>query len=86
MIMGEPEEYSRKELIHRIGTFFLLLAIGFIVFFMLSESTGAPKLNYFCAGTILAALGFAFRAQYKRPSPSSGRFGWLKGSKKGKGE
>ncbi|MFN8388553.1 MAG: hypothetical protein U0V48_18130 [Anaerolineales bacterium] len=82
--MDEPEQYSRKEIVHRIGTFFILLAIGFIVFFFLSDSAGKPSLNYFCFGTILATLGFVFRAQFKRPSPSSGRFGWLKKSSHGK--
>jgi len=84
--MGEPEQYSRKELVHRIGTFFLLLAVGFIVFFILSDSAGEPSLNFFCWGVILATLGFVFRAQYKKPSPSSGRFGWLKRPGKGKKE
>ncbi|MEW6083286.1 MAG: hypothetical protein AB1607_01705 [Chloroflexota bacterium] len=74
--MGEPEQYSRKELIHRIGTFFVMLAVGFLVFFILSDSSGAPSLNYFCWGMVLAGLGFVFRAQYRRPTPSSGRFGW----------
>ncbi|MCC6500533.1 MAG: hypothetical protein IT313_09740 [Anaerolineales bacterium] len=84
--MGEPEQYSRKELVHRIGTFFLMLAVGLIVFFILSDSSGAPSLNYFCWSMILAGLGFIFRAQYKRPVPASGRFGWLKKLLKGKQE
>ncbi len=84
--MGEPDQYSRKELLYRIGTFFLLLAVGFLVFFVLSDSSGAPSLNYFCWGMILATLGFVFRAQYKRPTQSSGRFGWLKRFLKGNDE
>lgn len=84
--MGEPEQYSAKELVHRIGTFFLMLAVGMIVFFILSDSSGAPSLNYFCWGMVLAGLGFVFRAQYRKPTPASGRFGWLRRLLKGKEE
>ncbi len=84
--MGEPEQYTRKELIYRIGTFFVMMAVGFLVFFILSDSSGAPSLNYFCWGMVLAALGFVFRAQYRRPTPSSGRFGWWSKVFKGKKE
>ncbi|MFN8386281.1 MAG: hypothetical protein U0X92_07640 [Anaerolineales bacterium] len=38
----------------------------------------------FVYALISQALGFVFRAQFKRPSPSSGRFGWLKKSSHGK--
>lgn len=84
--MGEPENYSRKELLYRIGTFFLMLAVGFLVFFLLSDSSGAPSLNYFCWGMISATIGFVFRAQYRKAAPVSGRFGWLKKLLKGKQE
>jgi hypothetical protein len=76
--MGEPENYNRKELIHRIGTFFLLIAVGMLVYFLLSDSAGQPRFDLFCLGVIVAGLGFVLRSQLKRPSPSSGRFGWTK--------
>jgi positive regulator of sigma E activity len=84
--MGEPEEYGRKELISRIGTFFLLLAVGLLVYFLLSDSAGAPELGYFCWGIILTTVGFIFRRQYHRPRPSSGRFSWVGKFLKGKDE
>lgn len=84
--MGEPEEYNRKELIHRIGTFFLMLALGLLVYFVLSDAAGKPAFNYFCFGSILATIGFILRAQLKRPSPASGRFGWMKRFLRGKEE
>lgn len=31
---------------HRIGTFFLLLAIGLLVYFLLADSAGAPALQF----------------------------------------
>ncbi len=77
--MGEPEQYNRKELIHRIGTFFLLLAVMLVVYFVLSDAAGSPAFGSFCFGVILGILGFVFRAQLKRPVAPSGRFGFLKG-------
>ena len=72
--MGEPENYDRKEFIYRIGTFFLLVGVGLLIFFMLSEAAESPQLNYFCWSMILLILGFLFRAQYKKPKVISGRF------------
>ena len=72
--MGEPQEYNRKEFLHRIGTFFLLLGVGAMVFFLFSESANQPELNYFCNGMVLLILGFAFRSQLKKPVVKSGRF------------
>ncbi len=84
--MGEPENYNRKELISRIGTFFLMIAVGMLVYFILSDSVGMPRFDLFCLGILVAGLGFFFRSQLKRPSPSSGRFGWMKRFLKGKEE
>ncbi|HQV95781.1 MAG TPA: hypothetical protein PLA27_09065 [Anaerolineales bacterium] len=84
--MGEPENYNRKELIHRIGTFFLLIAVGLLVYFILSDSVGEPRFDLFCLGVLISGIGFFFRSQLKRPSPSSGRFGWMKRFLKGKEE
>jgi len=82
--MGEPHEYNRREFIHRVGTFFLLVSLGLIVFFLLSEAAGTPTFEYFCWGTVLAVIGFVFRAQYRKEVASSGRFGILKRFRKGK--
>jgi positive regulator of sigma E activity len=76
--MGEPENYDPKEFIYRVGTFFLLVGIGLLVFFMLSESADQPQFNYFCGSMVLLILGFMFRAQYRKAVASSGRFGWVK--------
>ena len=76
--MGEPQQYNRKEFIYRVGTFFLLVGTGLLIFFVLSEAAGQPTFSYFCWSTILLILGFMFRAQYKKAVPSSGRFSVLK--------
>ena len=76
--MGEPEGYNRKEFVYRVGTFFLLVGIGLLVIFMLSEAAKQTQFNYFCGSMVLLILGFLFRAQYKKPAVSSGRFSGVK--------
>jgi hypothetical protein len=84
--MGDPEGYHRKEIVHRIGTFFLILGIGLLMIFLLSEAAGDTAFQYFCWSTLLITLGFMFRAQYKRAAPPSGRFSVFKRFRKGKEE
>jgi len=77
--MGEPEGYDHKDFLYRIGTYFILLGIGLLVIFMLSESAQQTAFSYFCWSVILFIVGFVFRSRYKRPAPpSSGRFSVLK--------
>lgn len=76
--MGEPQGYNYKELLYRVGTFFLLVGTGLLIFFMLSEAAGQPMFGYFCWSMVLLIIGFAFRAQYKKAVKSSGRFSVLK--------
>jgi predicted membrane channel-forming protein YqfA (hemolysin III family) len=72
--MSSPQGFDRKEIVHRIGTFFLLVGIGLVVFFVLSEAARQVAFNYLCWGLILLILGLIFRGQYKRSMPASGRF------------
>jgi hypothetical protein len=75
--MGDQSS-SRKEFVSRVGTFFVLVGIGLMAYFILSESAKNPMLSYFCWGTILLTLGFVFRRQFKKPAgPASGRFSIL---------
>jgi len=76
--MGEPQGYNYKEIIYRVGTFFLLVGTGLLIFFMLSESADQPMFNYFCWSMVLLIVGFMFRAQYKKSITPSGRFSVLK--------
>ena len=76
--MGESPPPDRKEFVARVGTFFVLVGIGLMVFFILSESAKIPTLSYFCWGTVLLTFGFIFRGQFKRPpGPPHGRFSIL---------
>jgi hypothetical protein len=84
--MGKPEGYNYKDLIYRVGTFFLLVGIGLLTFFFLSEAARKPEISYFCWSTVLLTLGFLFRAQYKKPVQPSERFSIIKKIFKGKKE
>jgi predicted membrane channel-forming protein YqfA (hemolysin III family) len=77
-LMGAPQGFDRKEILHRIGTFFLLVGIGLLVFFMLSEAAQQVAFNYFCWSVILMIVGFVFRGQFKRTATPSGRFSLLR--------
>lgn len=84
--MGEPEQYNSKEIIHRVGTFFLIIGIGLLLIFLLSEAGGETAFQYFCGSILLIVMGFLFRAQYKRSVTPSGRFGVIKRLKRNKDE
>ena len=73
--MGASPPPDRKEFVGRVGTFFVLVGIGLMVFFILSESAKVPDIKYFCWGTILLTGGLIFQGQFKKPAgPPSGRF------------
>jgi hypothetical protein len=56
----------------------VLVGIGMLVFFMLSDAADTPRLTYFCWGTVLLSLGLVFQSRFKRaPGPPSGRFSVL---------
>jgi len=75
--MGQPSD--RQEFVARVGTFFVLVGIGLMAFFILSESAKDPTLSYFCWGTVLLTAGFIFRGQFKKPAgQDSGRFSIMK--------
>lgn len=69
---------NRKDFVYRIGTFFLLLGVGSLIFFMFSEAAEQPQFNYFCGSMILLIIGFMFRSQSRKATVSSGRFSGIK--------
>jgi hypothetical protein len=76
--MGAPQGFDRKEIVHRIGTFFLLVGIGLFIIFMASDAAQNVSFGYLCWSLILVIIGFVFRGQFKRSAPSSGRFSLVK--------
>jgi hypothetical protein len=82
--------YSYRELIYRVGTFFLMVGFGLILLFILSEAAQFTTFSYFCWGLGLLIVGVLFRTQYKKSFPPSERFSFIKRlmpkSKKDKGK
>lgn len=76
--MGAPQDYDPKEILYRIGTFFLLIGLGLLSLFMMSEAGRQPMFSYFCWSMVLLIVGFLFRAQYKKAITPSGRFSIFK--------
>jgi hypothetical protein len=76
--MSSPQGFDRKELLHRIGTFFIMVGIGLLVFFLLSEAARQVAFEYFCWSVLLLVVGFLFRGQFKRSVTPSGRFSLVK--------
>lgn len=76
--MSSPQGFNRKELLHRIGTFFIIVGIGLLIFFLLSEAARQVAFEYFCWSVLLLVLGFLFRGQFKRTVTPSGRFSLVK--------
>ncbi len=72
----QPNNYT--EFIYRVGTFFIMIGIVFVILFVLSDAAQQTVFSYFCWGIILLFVGFAFRSQYKKSAPSSGRFSIFK--------
>lgn len=76
--MSSPQGFNRKEVIHRIGTFFIILGIGSLAFFLLSEAARQVTFEYFCWSVLLLVIGFVFRGRFKRTVSPSGRFSLVK--------
>ena len=76
--MGAPQGFDRKEILYRIGTFFIWVGIGLLVFFVISEATQQVTFSYFCWSILLLIVGFVFRGQLKRTVTPSGRFSLIR--------
>lgn len=76
--MGAPQGFDRKEVLHRIGTFFLLVGLGLFVIFIASDAAQNVSFEYLCWSMILVIIGFVFRGQFKKSVAPSGRFSIVK--------
>ena len=63
---------DRKVFISRIGTFFLLLGVLFVVLFIASDMGDQTYFSYFFIGVLLIATGFIFK-RMAAPDPSPGK-------------
>ena len=66
---------DNKDIIPRIGTFFIILGIGAILLFVISDIAQAIKFSYLFSGLLLFGIGLVFRRNVEKP-PSSERFQW----------
>ncbi|RME89173.1 MAG: hypothetical protein D6770_05245 [Anaerolineae bacterium] len=64
-------------LIPRIGTFFVIVGVGLIALFAISDFAGMTNFDYFFLGMFVIGLGVLFRRR-AAPPPPSGRFSILR--------
>jgi hypothetical protein len=76
--MGAPQDFNPKEILGRIGIFFILVGIGLLVLFFISDASGQVRFDYFCWGGLILTLGFVLRGQLRRKVTPSGRFSLVK--------
>jgi len=70
-------------LAHRIGTFFIMLGIGLIILFVLSNMADTPVCNLFIVGVIVLGLGIFLWFRNPLPKATGGsRFRLFKGARK----
>jgi len=60
-----------KDLIPRIGTFFIIMSVGFILLFAISSPTDNSYFDYLFIGIFLAVVGFLLRRKAKPPPPTN---------------
>ena len=70
--------YSYRELIYRVGSFFIMLGLFLIMLFIVSDTAGRVMFSYFCWGLVFLIIGIAFRNQYKKAFEDNKRFSLFK--------
>jgi hypothetical protein len=65
---------SNTELVPRVGTFFLLVAVALMILFAGSDLADDPQFDLFFLGVAAGLFGLFLRRRAPRPA-ASGRFG-----------
>jgi cytochrome c biogenesis protein CcdA len=65
---------DRKDLISRIGTFFLLIGLGLVILFIASDVGKTTNFGYFFIGIIMLFIGWHFKRITAPPPKPSARF------------
>ncbi len=74
---------QKNPIISRMGTFFIILGIGFLILFITSDMAQTPDFDFLFVAILLMMVGWLF--QRKKPAPaSSGRFSMLRRMRDGK--
>ena len=72
--MSEGGPTPQEELVPRVGTFFVLLGIFALIFFLASDFAKKPEFDWLFIGMVLMGIGLILRRRAP-PPPPSGRFG-----------
>lgn len=73
---------ERAFMIHRVGTFFILLGLLLIGMFVMADIAKVPSCNFFLFGAVSLGLGiFLWFRDPVKPGEPSGRFRILRGKK-----
>lgn len=75
--MSDEQKQDMNQFIARLGTFFILLGIFFLIMFIASDAANQANFDYLLLGLVGLGFGFVFRRRAS-PPPPSGRFGWYK--------
>lgn len=61
---------DEENIVPRIGTFFVVIGIGFIVLFVVSDLAETVYFDYLFIGLLLTGFGFFMRHKAKPPPPA----------------
>ena len=75
--MGKEGPTPQYELTPRVGTFFIILGIFSLIFFVASDLANRPDFDWLFVGMVLLGFGYFFRRR-AAPPPSAGRFGSIR--------
>lgn len=75
--MSDEQKLDMNEFVARLGTFFILLGLFFMIMFIASDAARQPNFDYLLLGLVGLGIGMVFRRRAS-PPPPSGRFGWYK--------
>ena len=75
---------DNKEIVPRIGTFFIMIGFGFVLLFVISDLAESVYFDYFFIGLFFAGFGIFLRRKAEPPPPSERFSSWNKYREKSK--
>lgn len=75
--MGEEGPTPQHEFVPRVGTFFIILGIFSLIFFLASDFANRPDFDWLFVGLVLLGFGILLRRR-AAPPPPAGRFGMIR--------